>query len=123
MAQTPIVEGNHAGAHLVEVPTLAITRKKITLLSDQNLKAGAVLGKITIGGKYKELNPAATDGSEVAAGILFDNEHADGADKEVLADLRHFVANKQEVVWKAGMTAGEITTATAELDALSIVLC
>ena len=38
----------------------------ITVLSGETLEAGAVLGKVTASGKYKALDPAAVDGSEVA---------------------------------------------------------
>lgn len=35
------------------------------------LRSGLVLGKITASGKYKQYNPAATDGSQHAVGILY----------------------------------------------------
>ena len=42
------------------------------------LVPGTVLGQITASGKYVELDPDATDGSEDAAGVLYG--HASGTD-------------------------------------------
>lgn len=121
--QTPIVEGNHAGAHIVDEPSKKISRKKIVILAGVTLKAGSVLGQITASKKYVEVNPSASNGSQVAAAVLFDNVIDNGADQEAIAHVRHCAMNKLEVVWKAGMTAGEINTATGQLDALDIALC
>lgn len=121
--QTPIVEGNHAGAHIVDEPSEKISRKKIVILAGVTLKAGAVLGEITASKKHVEVNPSANDGSQNAAAVLFDNVTDNGEDQEVIAHVRQCVMNKLEVVWKSGMTEGEIKAATAQLDALDIVLC
>ena len=64
-------EGRYAGEFVVSEGNGRISRETITVLSGENLEAGAVLGKVTASGKYKALDPAATDGSEVAAGILY----------------------------------------------------
>ena len=37
------------------------------------LRRGLLLGKVTASGKYKQYDPTATDGSQVAAGILLDD--------------------------------------------------
>jgi len=121
--QTPIVEGNHAGAHIVDEPSKKIARKKIVILAGATLKAGAVLGMVTASKKYVEFNPAAGDGSQSAKAVLFDNVIDNGSDQEAVANIRECALNAQEVVWKPGMTAGEITAAKAQLDALNIVLC
>lgn len=60
-------------------------RETVTILagsgSDRELVSGTVLGKITSGGKYVALNPDASDGSQNAAGILFESITAiDGTD-------------------------------------------
>ncbi len=212
---TELVETNHAGGFLVSEGNGSISREAITVLSGQNLQAGAVLGKVatastgtptadagntgdgTIGavtvgakgkvgtykvtciepavdggtftvedpdgkeigvakvgsafskgglgftiadgaadfaagdsfdivvaegsGKYKELDPAATDGSDVAAGILYDALDASSADAAGVGIVRNAEVNAAELVWKTGMTAGEIATATEGLAALEII--
>jgi hypothetical protein len=60
------------------------TTRKVTLLSGQNQVAGAVLGKITSGGKYKLSLSAASDGSEVPDMILAHDCDASGGDKECI---------------------------------------
>jgi Bacteriophage lambda head decoration protein D len=87
----------------------------------QVLEAGAVLGKVTASGKYKALDPAAVDGSEAAAGVLYGAVDASAADAEGVAIVRLAEVNAAELVWPAGITGGEQTTALGELAALSII--
>jgi Bacteriophage lambda head decoration protein D len=71
--------------------------------------------------KYKALDPAAVDGSEAAAGILYDAVDASAADAEGVAIVRLAEVNAAELVWPAGITGGEQTTALGELAALNII--
>lgn len=59
---------------------VAILTANITLLAGGNYKRGSVLGKITESGKYKLVDKAATDGSQIADMILSDNADAIAAD-------------------------------------------
>jgi len=59
--------------------------RKITLISGQNLKRGAVLGKITTGGKYTLSLSASSDGSQTAAVILAEDTDASAGDKSTVA--------------------------------------
>jgi hypothetical protein len=113
-------EGRYAGEFLVSEGNGKISRETITVLSGQTLQAAAVLGK-TASGKYKVLDPAAVDGSEVAAGILYDAVDASAADAEGVAIVRLAEVNAAELVWPAGITGGEQTTALGELAALNII--
>lgn len=60
------------------------TTRKITLISGQNLTAGAVLGKITASGKYNLSLSAAVDGSNTPDMILAQDTDASAGDKETL---------------------------------------
>jgi hypothetical protein len=80
-----------------------------------------VLGKVTASGKYKVLAPAAVDGSEVAAGILYNAVDASGGDAEGVAIVRLAEVNAAELVWPDGISGGEQTTALGELAALTII--
>ena len=99
-------EGRYAGEFVVSEGNGKISRETITVLSGQNLEAGAVLGKVTASGKYKALDPAAVDGSEAAAGILYDAVDASAADAEGVAIVRLAEVNAAELVWPAGITGG-----------------
>jgi Bacteriophage lambda head decoration protein D len=68
------------------------------------------LGKVTASGKYKAFDPAAVDGSEAAAGILYDPVDASAADIEGVAIVRPAEANAAELVWPEGITAPEQAT-------------
>jgi hypothetical protein len=114
-------EGRYAGEFLVSEGNGRISRETITILSGQNLSTAAVLGKVTASGKYKVLDPAAVDGSEVAAGILYDAIDASAADAEGVAIVRLAEVNAAELVWPAGITGPEQTTALGELAALDII--
>ena len=61
-----------------------INSRKVTLISGQNLTRGAVLGRITTGGKYNLSLSAAGDGSEVPRAILAQDCDASGGDEECL---------------------------------------
>jgi hypothetical protein len=114
-------EGRYAGEFVVSEGNGKISRETITVVSGETLEAGAVLGKITASGKYKALDPAAVDGSEAAAAILYDAVDASVADAEGVAIARLAEVNAAELVWPDGITGGEKTTALGELAALNII--
>ncbi|SRR5579884_278773 len=62
-----------------------ILSRKVTIASGQNLVRGALLGKITSGGKYILSLSGASDGSEVPDAILAMDTDASGGDKEAMA--------------------------------------
>jgi hypothetical protein len=114
-------EGRYAGEFVVSEGNGRISRETIIVLSGQTLQPAAVLGKVTASGKYKALDPGASDGSEVAAGILYDRVDASDGDAEGVAIVRLAEVNAAELVWPDGITGGEQTTALGELAALTII--
>ena len=61
---TTLTEGKHVGGFLVWEVLRDYTREAVTIASGAGkLEPGTVLGKITTGGKYTGLAPAATNGS------------------------------------------------------------
>jgi hypothetical protein len=82
-----------------------------------------VLGKITTGGKYTGLAPAATNGSQNAAGIIWAGVDASAADAPGVVVLRGpAIVNRHEIVWPAGATEAQITAATTALATIGIIL-
>ena len=114
-------ECRYAGEFIVSEGNGRISRETITVLSGETLQAAAVLGRVTVSGKYKALDPAAVDGSEVATGILYDAVDASAADTEGVAIVRLAEVNAAELVWPDGITGPEQTTALGELAALNII--
>jgi hypothetical protein len=114
-------EGQHTGEFIVSEGNGTISRQTVTVLSGETLEAGAVLGKVGASGKYKVLNPAGADGSQVAAGILYDAVDASAADTEGVAVVRLAEVHGGELVWPDGMTTTQKGIALTALANLSII--
>ena len=121
---TTLIEGKHAGGFLVWEVLRDYTRETITVTSGAGkLEPGTVLGRITTGGKFTSLAPAATNGSQNAAGILWGSVDASDADAPGVMILRGpAIVNRHEIVWPEGATEAQITAATTALAALGIIL-
>ncbi|MDR5654244.1 head decoration protein [Ruixingdingia sedimenti] len=119
-----LTEGRHAGGFLVWEAFRDYSRDTVTLASGAgNLAPGTVLGKITTGGKFTQLAPAATNGSQTAAGILWGAVDATDADAPGVVVLRGpAIVNRHEVIWPDGATEAQITAATTALSTLGILL-
>ena len=121
---TTLTEGKHAGGFLIWEVLRDYTHETVTLASGAGkLAPGTVLGKITTGGKYTTLAPAATNGSQNAAGLLWDGVDATDADAAGVVILRGpAIMNRHEIVWPEAATEQQITTAATALAALGIIL-
>lgn len=71
--------------------------------------------------KFVEHNPTATDGSQIAAGILIKPTNATAADVLTTALVRGpATVNRNDLVWRSGATAAQIARGLADLQALGI---
>ena len=119
---TTLVEGTHPGGFLVWEAFRDYTRETITVASG-TLEPGTVLGKITTGGKFTQLAPAASNGSQNAAGILWGPADATAADAAAVVVQRGpAIVNRNDLIWPTGATEPQIAAATAALAALGILL-
>lgn len=66
---------------LVQVQGAPVFGEMVTIISGQNLAAGAVLGKITASGKFNLSLSAAGDGSNTPVAVLAEACDASGGDK------------------------------------------
>lgn len=74
-----LTEATRPGEFLLSEGSGAISRDAVTIGAG-DLPAGQVLGKVTASGNYVAYDPGASDGSEVAAAILYGAADAtDGA--------------------------------------------
>ena len=119
-----LTETNHAGGFLVWEVLRDYTRETVTIASGAGkLEPGTVLGKITTGGKFTKLTPAATNGSQNAAGILWAGVDASAADSPGVVLLRGpALVNRHEIIWPEGASEAQITAATTALGALGVIL-
>lgn len=96
--------------NLVAGSGMSIATRSGTLITGQSLARGAVVGRITASGKLTECDPGASDGSQVAIGILVHDTDASAADKV----CQIYVAGEfhiDEMTWHAGFSTDLLKTA------------
>ena len=105
-----------------EAPNL-YSRDRVTVAAGQNLPLGTVLGIVTASGKYKQTDPSAEDGSQVAAGVLLQTCDATLADRDNgLIVARHAIVSDHALQWPEAITAAEKASAVAQLKALGVLV-
>jgi hypothetical protein len=111
-----------AGNFIVSEANGYRSRATITVVNGQNLKAGAVLGKISSGGKYAAYDNGAGDGTEVAAGILYAAVDASAGDVAGVALVRDCEVNEGELIWDSGQDANDKAAALVDLTAQHVIV-
>lgn len=93
-----------------------ISRENVTVTqTGAAIASGTVLGKITATGAYAGYDNTATDGAEVAAGILYNHLDAATGEVKAVAFVRHCEVNELELT---GLDAA----ATADLKTLGVIV-
>jgi len=111
-----LTESTRAGEFLLAEGNGSISRAEVTIAAAAGaLVAGTVLGKITASGKYVAYNNGASDGTEVAAGILYADVPDSASDQTGVAIVRH-----AEVM--SSLLTGNDANGTADLAALQIIV-
>lgn len=118
---TPLYEAFHDGGFIVSQANGHRSVDRGTL-SGSKLLAGTVLGQVTASGKWVILAPAADDGSQNAAGFSYATVDASTADKTGTVVVRDAEVNGNEIIWPAGITGPQKTTALGKLAALSLIV-
>mgnify|MGYP000851690624 CR=1 FL=1 len=118
-----LTEGLNLGDLLkYEAPNL-YSRDQVTLAAGQVLALGAVVGVVTASAKVKAVDPSATDGTQVAAGVLIQAVDAHLADRDDgLIVARHAIVADHALVWPAGITVAEKQSAIAQLKAIGVLV-
>jgi hypothetical protein len=117
-----------AGVHVCSEGNGGISREAITLKAGSGvLVAGSVLGRITTAGadlgKYALYDNAASNGTQVAVGALFDGVDASGAaDVHGVAHVRLCELYADRLTFKAGATDADKTAAYTDLATASVVM-
>ncbi|WP_028210774.1 head decoration protein [Paraburkholderia mimosarum] len=118
----PLYEQWHDGGFIVSEANGHQSRDQVTITGGVLVPAGTVLGKVTASGSFAPLNPAAADGSQTAAAILFGTRDATAGDRQGTVIDRNAEVNASELVWPTGITPAQITTATQQLAAVGVIL-
>lgn len=105
-----------------EAPNL-YSRDRVTVASGQTLALGTVVGVVTATSKLKALDPAATDGTEIARGVIANDVDAALADRDDgLLIARHALVARNALVWPSGITAELKAAAEAQLKAIGVLV-
>jgi hypothetical protein len=115
-------EQNYLGDWLKYEDESLYSRDEAVVVSGQNLATGTVVGIITASGKVTQLAPAASDGSQNAAGVLLLPVDASSADKGGVIIARHAICSDKKLVWPGGITTPQKTTAIGQLKTLGILV-
>lgn len=83
---------------------------------------GDVIHVTVTGGDYEALDPAATDGTQVAAAILYGPVNATDADTRCVVTARGTAVNGNELIWPTGISAADKAIATQQLARAGIVI-
>lgn len=87
------------------------------------VEKGNILGQVTATKKWVPLNPAASDGSQIAKRVaITDIPNTTTADVNTVAMARHCVVKASGLVWPGGITAPQKATALDQLAALNILV-
>lgn len=99
------------------------SRDLVIVAPGQNLVLGQVVGELTASGQIVPLQPAASDGSQIAIGICIrpvitgENPDPDGL---ILA--RHAAVADGALVWPPGITPEQQAAAVQQLRALGVLI-
>lgn len=119
---TTLTEGTYKGDIVKWEQEARYSRDVVTVGTGSNLVIGQVVGQVTASGKYVKLAPAASDGSQTAAGILLMDAAAASADvANVVMLARDAVIDYTDLVWPSGISNPQKTTALAQLKAIGII--
>jgi hypothetical protein len=93
-----------------------LSRASITVASGAGvLQPGTVLAKLTATGKYVAYDNVGSDGSEIAAAVLYAGVDATSADKAAVAIVRLAEVEAASLVWANGLVTADKTAAYADL--------
>lgn len=117
-------ERNHTAEFLVSEANGYRSREEVTIKEGaaQNLVAGQVLGKVTADDKYVKHDPAAEDGSETAAAVLYDHVDATGGDKKATAIVRDAEVSKDRLTFIDGISEANRDSAVESLEGEGVIV-
>lgn len=120
---TTFTMGPRAGAFLASEANGTLSRDPILIAAGTGtVEPGTVLGRITATGQYVPLNLAGADGSEIAAGVLFDEVTRGGSPVRGVGVVRFAELNGFELIWPGGITNPQKAAAIAQLEQRGLVV-
>ncbi len=115
--------GNRTGEFVLSEANGTLSRESIVIASGSGvLSPGTVVGKVTASGKYVPYVNTNSNGSEVAAGVIYEKVDATSADQDVVAYVREAEVASSKLVWAAGNDAAAIAAGVADLLTKTIIV-
>lgn len=116
-------EPNNLGDLLKYEAPNRYSRDLATVAAGQQLSLGTVVGLESTTNKLHALDPTATDGTEVAIGVLATDVDATLIDvDDALLISRHAIVASAAIIWPSGITAAEQATAISQLKTLGVLI-
>ncbi len=116
-----ISEQNNLGDLLKYEVSSLYSRDQITVAKGQNIKLGAVVAKKTEDGLIRVLNPAGTDGTQTAIGVIVSDVNAIENTKAVIITRVAILAD-HAVVWPANITEEQKAEVIKQLEGRGIII-
>lgn len=115
--------GRGAGHFCVGQSDYERSRETITIAAAATaMVAGSLLGKITASGKFVAYAPAAGDGTEVFAGILWDDVADSAADQKAVRVYRDQPVNGNALAGYSALSTPQKTALIAAAKAMGIII-
>ncbi|WP_412059144.1 head decoration protein [Bartonella sp. DGB2] len=99
-----------------------LSRESVTFAAGDQVEAGTVMAKLVGNGQYVPLNPTATDGSEVASAIAYDNVEPSSTPRRAVVTLRQTAVKASELIWPKKITTEQRQKAIDALALATIIL-
>ncbi|MGO1069583.1 head decoration protein [Lysobacter sp. CA199] len=119
----PVHEGPNLGDVLKLEADHLYSRDQVTVAANQTLVLGQVVGRITETGQIAALDPAATDGREMVAGVVIvpitttKDPSPDG-----LIVVRYATVSDRYLAWPLAITPEQRTACVLQLRALGVLV-
>lgn len=105
-----------------EAPNL-YSRDEVIVAAGQSLALGAIVGRITATGEIVALDPTASDGREIVAGVLIEAiVTARTERRRSVIVSRHAIVFGGALAFPATLTSEQTATALAQLAALGVLV-
>ncbi|MCX3064491.1 head decoration protein [Wolbachia endosymbiont of Drosophila pseudotakahashii] len=117
-----IIEQNNLGDLLKYEASSLYSRDQITVAKGQNIKLGAVVAKKTDDGFIRVLNPAGTDGTQIAIGVITSDVNNKDGDTKAIIITRIALLADHAVVWPANITEEQKAEAIKQLEERGIII-
>ena len=112
----------HNGEFIVSEANHSRSREQIVLKAGANYLPGTILGEITDDKKFVAINPAATDGSEVATAILWAAKDTTDNDQDAVVITRSAEVQASLLTWPANITDTQKEAAISQLESRQVIL-